>query len=215
MTAGSTDRRIAYTKELPNIIGHEVGSTSGDRWKTGHNGFAQIAAGGVPAGFEIFDVKGRKISWHYTAENGEDKPFRVYDMAKVGEYYKGNSDMQNLLREYPKTYINYSAPEFASQIYVNWWGNEKGAKLEVFENNKPLRVRQIHQADPLFVATSSAITLKHSRKKPRMGRNNCQHLFRVQRTSPTSTIKVKATTPFGEVYEEIIVGNKEFLQITH
>ena len=211
MTAGSTDRRIAYTKELPNIISHEVGSTSGDRWKTGHNGFAQIAAGGVPAGFEIFDVKGRKISWHYTAENGEDKPFRVYDMAKVGESYKGNSDMQNLLREYPKTYINYDTPEFKKYIYVNWWGNEKGAKLEVFENNKALRVRQIHQADPLFVATSSAITLKNSRnKKPRMGKNNCSHLFRVERTSPTSTIKVKATTPFGEVYEEIIVGNKEF-----
>ena len=215
VTAGSSDRRIFRANELPNIISHEVGSTSGDRWKTGYNGYEQIASGGTPAGFEIFNIKGKNISWHYATESGDKKPFRVYDMAKVGEYYKENLDMQNLLREYPKTYINYSAPEFASQIYVNWWGNEKGAKLEVFEDNKPLRVRQIHQADPLFVATSSAITLKHSRKKPRMGRNNCQHLFRVHRTSPTSTIKVKATTPFGEVYEEIIVGNKEFLQITH
>ena len=83
----------------------------------------------------------------------------------------------------------------------------------MFEDNKPLRVRQIHQADPLFVATSSAITLKHSRKKPRMGRNNCQHLLRVQRTSPTSTIRVKSTSPFGEVYEEIVAGEKEFLQL--
>lgn len=215
MTAGSTDRRISYTKELPNIIDHEVGSTSGDRWKTGYNGYEQITAGGVPAGFEIFDIRGRKISWHYHATNGSDKPFRCYDMVKVGEYYRENLDMQNLLREYPKTYINYNTPEFTKYIYINWWGQENGAKLEVFEDNKPLRVKQIHQADPLFIATSSAITLKNSRgKKPRMGRNNCSHLLRVERKSPTSTIKIKATTPFGVVYEEIVAGNKVFLPQT-
>ena len=212
MTAGSTDRRISHTRELPHIVGHEVGSTSGDRWKTGYNGYEQITASGLPAGFEIFDVKGRKISWHYTDENGNDKPFRVYDMVKVGEYYKENSDIQNLLREYPKTYINYNTPEFAKSIYINWWGNEKGAKLEVFEDNKPLRVRQIHQADPQVAATSTAVTLKHSRKKPRFGRNNCPHLFRAERKSPTSTIKVKSIDPFGVVHEEIIAGSKPFMQ---
>ncbi len=212
VTAGSTDRRVFKAKELPNIISHEVGSTSGDRWKTGYNGYEQINSAGVPAGFEIFDVKGRKIEWHYRTEENSKKPFRTYDMAKVGAYYKENLDMQNLLREYPKTIINYTAPEFAKYIYINWWGNERGAKLEVFEDNKPLRVRQIWQADPQFVVTSTAITLKHSRNKPRFGRNNCQHLYRVQRTSPTSTIRVKATDPFGAVYEEIIVGNKPFMQ---
>ena len=213
VTAGSTDRRVFYAKELPHIVSHEVGSTSGDRWKTGYNGYSQITPGGVPAGFEIFDIEGRKISWHYATDTGESKPFRVYDMAKVGEYYRENLDIQNLVREYPKTVINYGAPEFAKQVYINWWGMEQGAKLEVFEDNRPLRIRQIHQADPLFVATSSALTLKHSRQKPRIGRNSCSHLFKVDRTSTTSTIKVKATTPFGAVYEEIFVGNKEFLKL--
>ena len=213
VTAGSTDRRVFYAKELPHIVSHEVGSTSGDKWKTGYNGYSQITPSGVPAGFEIFDIKGRKISWHYATDTGKSKPFRVYDMAKVGEYYRENLDMQNLVREYPKTVINYGAPEFAKQVYINWWGMEQGAKLEVFEDNRPLRIRQIHQADPLFVATSSALTLKHSRQKPRIGRNGCSHLFKVDRASTTSTIKVKATTPFGAVYEEIFVGNKEFLKL--
>ena len=211
VTAGSTDRRLFRAKELPNIIGHEVGSTSGDRWRTGYNGYEQINTAGVPAGFEIFDVKGRKITWHYRSETGDSKPFRVYDMAGVGEYYRENLDMQNLLREYPKTIINYGAKEFSKFVYINWWGHERSAKLQVFEDNKPLRVRQIWQADPLFVATSTAITLKHSRNKPRFGRNNCPHLFRVQRTSPTSTIKVRSTDSFGRVSEEIFVGKKPFL----
>ena len=212
VTAGTTDRRLSYTKELPNIVEHSVASTSGDRWKTGYNGYEQINGGGVPAGFEIFDIESRKISWYHATEDGSNKTFRVYDMAEVGKYYKENLDMQNLVREYPKTVINYAAPEFAKFIYINWWGYEPKAKLEVFEDNKPLRVRQIFQADPQFVATSTSLMVKHSRNKPRVGRNNCNHLFRVERKSPTSTIRVRATSPFGVVYEEIIAGCKPFMQ---
>lgn len=214
VTAGSMDRRISQSKELPNIIEHSVASTSGDRWRNGYNGFESINNGGVPAGFEIFDIEGKEMSWHHRSESGDSKPFRVYDIASVGEYYRNNLDMQNLLREYPKTFINYDKREFAKYIYINWWGNEKGAKLEVFEDNKPLRVRQIYQADPLYVVTSPTASLKNSRNKPRMSRNNCQHMFRVQRTSSTSVIRVRATTPFGAVYEEAFIGNKPFSQYT-
>lgn len=212
VTSGSSDRQISRAKELPNITEHAIASTSGDKWQTGYNGYEQINQKGVPAGFEVFDIKGHNMSWCHIDENGSSKPFRTYDMAKVGEYYRENIDMQNLVREYQKTIINYGTPEFSKYIYINWWGHERGAKLEVFEDNKPLRVRQIWQADPQITVTSTAVTLKHSRKKPRFGRNNCGHLFRVERKSPTSTIKVKATTPFGVVHEEVIVGNKPFMQ---
>lgn len=213
VTAGSMDRKVSRTKDLSNIVEHAVVSTSGDRWKSGYNGFElSINDAGTPAGFEVFDAVKEKLSWHHHAESGEQKPFRVYDMAGVGEYYRNSLDIQNLLRQYPKTFINYDTEEFSKQIYINWWGNEKGAKLEVFEDNKPLRVRQIYQADPLYVATSAAISLKHSRNKPRMSRNNCQHMFRVQRKSPTSTIKVRTTDPFGVIYEEVFVGKKPFLE---
>lgn len=210
ITSGSTDRRLSKSNEYPNITEHALASTSGDRWRTGYNGFQSINAGGVPAGFEVFDFEGSKLSWQHRAETGSDKTFRVYNMADVGAYYRENMEVQNLLREYPKTFINYGTADFAKFVYINWWGYEKGAKLEVFEDNKPLRVRQIHQADPLYIVSSSAITLKHSRNKPRFGRNNCQHMFRVQRSSPTSTIRVRATDPFGRIHEEIIAGPRTF-----
>lgn len=212
VTSGSFDRRISYAKELPNIVEHALASTSGDKWQTGYNGYEQINQKGVPAGFEVFDIEGRKMSWCHIDDKGSCKPFRAYDMAKVSEYYRDNIDMQNLVRDYQKTIIDYSAAEFSKYIYINWWGFERGAKLEVFEDNKPLRVRQIHQADPQVAATSTAVTLKHSRKKPRFGRNNCPHLFRAERKSPTSTIKVKSTDPFGVVHEEIIAGSKPFMR---
>ena len=212
VTAGSLDRRISRTKDLPNIVEHAVASTSGDRWKTGYNGYEQINAAGVPAGFEVFDIDGRKMTWQHVDQNGCNKPFRAYDMAKVGEFYRNDIGVQNLVREYKKTIINYGEAEFAKYIYINWWGAEDGAKLEVFEDNKPLRVRQIFQADPQFAVTSTAITLKQSRNKPRFGRNNCSHMFRVERKSPTSTIRVRSTDPYGVIHEEIIAGNKQFMK---
>ena len=211
VTSGTLDRRISHSKELPNIVEHAIASTSGDNWRVGYNGYESINRAGVPAGFEIFDVKGDDISWHYRSESGDKKPFRVYDMAGVGAYYRDNLGIQNLVREYPNVFINYGNKEFEKYVYINWWGSEGGASLKVYEDNKPLRVRQIHQADPQFVATSSAITLKNSRNKPRFSRNNCQHMYRVERTSLTSTIKVVAQTPFGEVYEEIFTGTKPFI----
>ena len=211
ITSGSSNRRVSRSAELPNIVEHSVASTSGDRWKTGYNGFEQINSGGVTAGFEVFDIEGRKIEWRHRTEGGGSLPFRSYDMASVGEYYRESVDIQNLLREYPKTFINYNSTSFNRYIYVNWWGFEKGAKLEIFENDKPLRVRQIYHADPLYVATAVAIALKHSRNKPRFSRNNCTHMFRAIRTSPNSTIRVRATDPFGQVHEEVFVGKKEFL----
>lgn len=210
VTSGTMDRQISRAKELPNIVEHAVASTSGDNWKTGYSGFNLINSGGVPAGFEVFDFNGRELSWQHRTDKGDGKPFRIYDMASVGAYYRNDLGIQNLLREFPKAFIDYTTPEFAKYIYINWWGSESGAKLEVFENNQPVRVRQIHQPDPLFVATSPAVSLKNSRRKPHFRRQNCQHMFRVERSDTTSTIKVCATDPFGTVFEEIFTGRLPF-----
>jgi hypothetical protein len=211
MTSGNMDRRIFYPNELPNITEHSLASTSGDRWRLGYNGFLSMNGGGVPAGVELFDVCKDSISWHYRTERNERKSFRVYDMAEVGKYYKDDLAIQNLLREYPRTFINYGLKDFEKYIYINWWGLEKGASLKVYEDNRSLRVRPIFQADPLYVVTSPANTLKENRgKKPSFSRNNCQHLFRVERTSPTSTIKVVTQDRYGRVEEEIFTGHKPF-----
>lgn len=212
VTSGLSDRRVSRANELPNIVEHSLAPTSGDRWRLGYNGFESMNSAGVTAGFEVFDFDGEKMSWHHRTEYNSTKPFRAYDMASVGKYYRDNLEVQNLLREFPKSFINYDTPEFAKRVYVNWWGYEPGAKLEIFEDDKPLRVRQIYQADPLYVVTSPAISLKNSRKRPKLSRKNCSHLFYALRTSPTSAIKIRTTDPFGRVHEEIFTGNKPFSQ---
>ena len=215
MTAGVMNRRISRAKELPNITEHSVVSTSGNKWITSYNGFQSLSSWGASAGFEIFDVNGKKIGWKQHSIDNGDKPFRLYDMNGVGDYYRENLDVQNLLREHSKTFINYGTSEFANQLYINWWGHEPNAKLEVFEDNRPLRVRQVRQADPLYVVSWAVTQMKNNRNKSRFSRNTSQHLFRVQRTSPTSTIRVRTTSPFGVVHEETFVGKKIFSPMQH
>ena len=210
VSSGASQRKVSHTTEPTKIVEHALAPTSGNRWITSYNGFELISTSGEPAGFEIFDIKGEKITWHHRSDKGDSKPFRVYDIASVGDYYRENLDVQNLLREHANTFINYATPDFTKYIYINWWGAEEGGKLEVFEDNQPLRVQQIHQADPLYVVTSPAITQKHSRNNSRFSRNNCPHLYRVARKSPESVIRVRATSPFGEICEEVFVGNKVF-----
>ena len=214
VTASAKDRRMSYPSELPNITEHAIASTSGDEWRTGNSGFQSINRVGVPAGFEVFDAVGKNLSWRYYTESGDTKDFRVYDMAEVGKFYHDNLDVQNLLREHPKTFINYGSKDFAKYVYINWWGNERGAKLEVFENNQPLRVRQVLQADPLYVTTSPTISNKNNRRRGGFPRNSCQHMFRVQRRSTNSVIRVRTTSPFGTVSEETFIGSKAFSQRT-
>jgi hypothetical protein len=215
MTAGVMNRRISRAKELPNITEHSVVSTSGNKWITSYNGFQSLSSWGASAGFEIFDVNGKKIGWKQHSIDNGDKPFRLYDMNGVGDYYRENLDVQNLLREHSKTFINYGTSEFANQLYINWWGHEPNAKLEVFEDNRPLRVRQVRQADPLYVVSWAVTQMKNNRNRSRFSRNTSQHLFRVQRTSPTSTIRVRTTSPFGVVHEETFVGKKIFSPMQH
>lgn len=212
VSSGLSDRRVSKANELPNITEHSLAPTSGDRWRLGYNGFESMNSSGVTAGFEVFDFNGKEVSWHYRTEKNTTKPFRAYDMTSVGKYYRDHLEVQNLLREFPKSFINYDTPEFAKRIYVNWWGYEPNAKLEIFEDNTPLRVRQAHQMDPLYVVNSPAITLKNSRKRPKLSRKNCAHFFYAVRTSPTSVIKIRTTDPFGRVHEEVFVGHKPFSQ---
>lgn len=210
MTSSTWIRRITKSnKEMQNITEHAVASTSGDSWGRGYHGYRLIHNGGADAGFEVMEIEGKKMKWYpYSYADGR-KPFRVYDMSSVAKYCRENQDMENLYREYPKTFTNYTKG-FDNFVYVNYWGTEPKSKIEVFENDKKLRVRRVYHTDPLYLVTSHSFHYKNARNKPRFGRNNSQHMFRAKRDSLNSTIRVRTTSPFGDVYEEVFQGEKDF-----
>lgn len=209
VTSNNWFRRVVKSKEMPNITERYLASTSGNSWNTGYHGFRLIHNSGADACIEVADVEGGKMLWYpYSYADGR-KPFRVYDMRSVAKYCRETQNMENVYREYSKQFTNYSKG-FDNFIYVNYWGNEPKSKIEIFENDKKLAVRQVFHTDPLYLVVSSAHAYLTAKHKPRFGRNNSQHMFRAKRSSYTSTIRVRTTTPDGVVYEEVFQGEKDF-----
>lgn len=203
-TGHSHRKRTAVSSELPNIVEHDLPSASGNAWVTVFDGFRHLCPDGTAPGFDICTMDGRDISWVYRTEEHGNAAFRAYDMNEVGKYYRENEDVRRFVKEYPAR-IDYGSQTFADCVYINWWGFEPAAKIEVWENDKPLKVRQIYQEDPLFAVSSDVFRLKNSRKKPTIRKNTCQHLFRVKTSSPESPVRIRTTDRFGNVCEETIV----------
>ncbi len=203
-TGHSHRKRTAVSSEMPNIVEHDLPSASGNAWVTVFDGFRHLCPDGTAPGFDICTMDGRDISWVYRTEEHGNAAFRAYDMNEVGKYYRENEDVRRFVKEYPAR-IDYGSQTFADCVYINWWGFEPDAKIEVWENDKPLKVRQIYQEDPLFAVSSDVFRLKNSRKKPTIRKNTCQHLFRVKTSSPESPVRIRTTDRFGNVCEETII----------
>ena len=197
VTAHVHRRRISKPKELKNITEHTVTSLSGNNWETGFNNYPHICTDGSPAGFEIFDYNGRDLRWHFASLH-DTLPFRLYDMNKLGERYRTNEDIKSLIKAYPDRRINYGSDSFKDYVYINYWCDEPASKLEVWDDKRQLKVRQVYHDDPLFTEASTVVRHKNSRgRKISFSKNNAQHMFRVKVDSTSTFLRVRAVDSFG------------------
>ena len=197
VTAHVHRRRISKPKELKNITEHTVTSLSGNNWETGFNNYPHICSDGSPAGFEIFDYNGRDLRWHFASLH-DTLPFRLYDMNKLGERYRTNEDIKSLIKAYPDRRINYGSDSFKDYVYINYWCDEPASKLEVWDDKRQLKVRQVYHDDPLFTEASTVVRHKNSRgRKLSFSKNNAQHMFRVKVDSTSTFLRVRAVDSFG------------------
>ncbi len=206
VTAHVHRRRVSAPKSLKNITEHTVTSLSGNNWESAFNGYPHLCSDGSAAGFEIFDVDSCRVNWRYVPVQQGNRTFSAYDMKSVAEYYRKNEDVQNMLKACDGKRINYGAAGFEKYVYINYWAEEPGSKLEVWEGDKSLKPRRVYQDDPLFTLASSVVRQRNSRgKKLNWSRNNSQHLFRVETDSVASVVKIRTTDPFGGVFIDSLV----------
>ena len=205
VTAHVHRRRVSSPKELKNITEHTVTSLSGNNWESAYNGYPHLCSDGSAAGFEVFDIDTTRISWQYVPVQ-ENRPFRAYDMNGVAQYYRDNTEVKNMLRASEGKRINYGADGFKNYVYINYWADEPKSKLEAWEGEKSLKLRRVYQDDPLYTIATAVIRQKNARgRKLSWGRNNAQHMFRVQTESDSTVVKIKATDPFGRVFVDSLV----------
>ena len=89
------------------------------------------------------------------------------------------------------------------------WNYDKDWTISVTENGTELKVTKVSCCDPLHLLTYSAKAMRNN-VKPTFMTNSCNHMWKVQATGATSTLEIKVTDSFGNVYTETMKRPKDF-----
>jgi hypothetical protein len=137
---------------------------------------------------------------------------RVYDINKVGEFYRNDPQCRIFHKLYPERSW-YADPKFRNMVYVNYWGYAPGQKVEMLENGKPLAVKKSKLDEPLYVITyvTPKLDVSSAPSKSAMKDRRTPHSFVATAKTATSPIIIRVTDDSGNVlHEETLVRPKPF-----
>lgn len=174
-----------------------------------------IGTDGSEGGYAIFNISGADFKWQYKPlKHDVNYQFRTYDRNEIqitAEKYIPNALEANKTKfeEYAKDWTNHSN---ANEVYINIWNYDPSWKIEVTENGKSLTATKVSISDPLHLIayTAPAINNKDSEVNPSFATSSNSHTWKVTASSATSTLDIKVTDRFGNVYSEKMERPKAF-----
>lgn len=205
--SGHTHNHFAYDDTANGFYETNGGAVCGTWWWSGYytTGF-NLSQDGTPGGYTVCTVNGNDIKWQYrTAGADPSYQFRSYDMNEVKKVL--TDGLGNDAAGW-KTMVA-STNSFANNtVLLNVWAYDKSWKISVTENGKELDVTPVTAYDPLHMLAMSAP--RYRAGSTTFVTSNWSHFFLVQTTSETSTLDIKVTDRFGNVYSETMTRPKVF-----
>lgn len=203
-----------YTvKNNEAITEFNIGAVCATWWWTGRSGYADnhICKDGSPGGYGVFEVDGRNVKWYYKSiGKAKNYQFRSYDLNKVhitAQAFAPNST-DEALAEYAGVYATSNQ---GNEVLINVWGFGPGWTIEVSEGGANLPVTRVRVDDPLHIISYEAKRLNAGAVPTEAFITDpTSHMFKVVAASATSTIDIKVTDPYGNVYAEAMQRPKEF-----
>ena len=198
----------------PTFHEHNYGAVCGTWWWSGYlTPGIHIGQEGSPGGFGVLDFYGNTVcnQYYQAACQRRNYQFRAYDMNKVKEfltedYAGGHSDWTK--------YYNYIQGFGDNVIFVNVWDWDVNWRVEILEGDTPLEVTRVGGAyDPLHIAAFTGPRLRLSDAagtSPSFQTREWNHFFTATASSTTSTVTVKVTDRYGNLFMEEMVRPKAF-----
>lgn len=203
-------------RKSSNWYDHNCGAVCADWWDCVYksDGKVHLATDGAPGGYEIFNIAGSDFNWKFKGTGlDENVQFRTYDRNNIhlsaDKYMSGKTDAQIALFE--KVAGSWKTANNANEVYLNVWNYGPGWSIEVTENEKSLPVSQASSSlfrDPLHIITYVAVSGKTGEDS--FTTKSCSHMWMVTASSPSSTLEIKVTDNFGNVYTETMSRPKAF-----
>lgn len=194
-----------------HLFEHNAGSVCGTWWWSGNETpGVHIGQDGSPGGYTLLDVAGTGFKWQYKATGSHvDYQFRTYDRNEI--HLTDAKYVPNSNGTYKFEPSIWGSANTSNEVYINVWNWDPSWTVEVSENGTPLTVSRIisGEKDPLHLIAYTAKRINKN-SKPTFETTTTGHLFKVTASSPSSTLDIKVTDRFGNVYTETMTRPKAF-----
>lgn len=196
-----------------SVIEHNTAAICATWWWTGKSGYAgnHISKDGSPGGYAVWEADGTDLTWYYKSiGKAGNYQFRSYDLNRVhitaAAFAPNSTDAA--LAPYAGVYANANNN---NEVLINIWGYDPLWTVEVKEGATTLPVTRVYTLDPLHIISYEAKRL-NAGATPTDSFVTCNtaHMFRVTASSPSSTLEIKVTDRFGNVYSETMTRPKDF-----
>ena len=193
-----------------NIFEHNAGAICATWWWTGH--YTQgihVAQDGAPGGYSIVDVTGTDFKWQFKSTyHNLNHQFRTYDrntMELTAANFVASNKSDSDKKKFEDAAGDWKYSSSDNYVYINVWNYDPLWTVSVTENGNELNVERVTAKDPLHLVAYNGKTPGGG-----FGTSNTKHMFRVKASSATSTLDIKVTDRFGNVYTETMTRPKAF-----
>ena len=212
---GHTHVLYNVDKSSEGIYEHNAGAVCASWWWSGYlTPGIHICTDGAPGGYSVWDITGTDKKWRYKGTGRDaDEQFRSYDLNNV--WFTVEKDAPKVpaaLKSKFEKYTDAYPKNSDNEVLINIWNWNPKWKIEIKENGKTLSSTRVKGYDPLHIAALTAKRFNDASltEEPAFTTTVNYHMFKVKASSPTSTIDIKVTDEFGNVYTETMKRPKEF-----
>lgn len=208
-----------------NIREYNVGSVCATWWWSGKNEYPgnHVCRDGSVGGYRVLEVSGDKLSTYYKSIGYDSNyQFRTYDLNQsqiTAAKYAPNTTNTAIKTEIDKVIAaetaagirksNWYEANNRNEVLINVFAYDPRWKVEVTEAGKQLEVNRENAFDPLHIVSLMCYRLKNKGSiTTTFTPTASSHFFRVTASSPTSTLEIKVTDPYGRVSTETMVRPK-------
>lgn len=212
---GHTHVLYNVDKSSEGIYEHNAGAVCASWWWSGYlTPGIHICTDGAPGGYSVWDINGTDKKWRYKGTGRDAKEqFRSYDLNNV--WFTVEKDAPKVpaaLKSKFEKYTDAYPKNSDNEVLINIWNWNPKWKIEIKENGKTLSCTRVKGYDPLHIAALTAKRFNNPdiKEVPAFITKENYHMFKVTASSATSTIDIKVTDEFGNVYSETMKRPKEF-----
>lgn len=188
-----------HPTSFPNVTEHNIDAVCGSLWQsailTGHH----VCQDGSPAGYMRWNIDGDELKWSFHPIYGEDCQMRLYDMNTVRNFYRTNSTMRGILRDYPSR-VDFSNID-DNTILVNVFSYDPEWEVTICEGDNFLPCERVYTEDPFHTLTYDVVCYDtYGYYTYYYATTATTHLFKARAATATEPVTVRVVDSFGNIY---------------